>query len=299
LGGGVGCASTLRGPDTDHDVHFHLTYFLARTAGFDAARSLAIAGANSFTDEHPETTSVGTERRVLGGLVNPVTIPRIMLFASGDLFLSGESLKRCFGRRTAEATAWTLSPLAYRLHFPAADMYAKVRPAFVHDPKTGELTYNNGEAVEVLERAFRALETRDPDEARALALLGIGLHTLQDSYKHRDYCAAQGHIGAAPDPDDVSWDVPTALRIAESTYCSLAHTRRLLGIQEPIGRLDWKGAIERLYSEPLGAEEQWRDRWIGLIRATFGDVLRGWEQLRDPWRMENAAAFERALEGVR
>jgi hypothetical protein len=295
----AGCATVLRGGDADREVHLHLTYFMARAAGFDEREARDIAAADCYTDEHPETNSVATERRVLGGLVNPVTIPRIVVGSVADCAFGAETPKRGFGRRTAEATAWALSPLAHRLHFPALGMYERVEPAFVTDARTGEIYYNNREAIAVLEQAFRALETRDPDAPRALALLGIGLHTLQDSYKHRGFCGALGHIGVSPDPDDISRDLGMALEIAEATLHSLRYARGLLKGGAPPLRADWKGAVERLYAAPLRDGESRQDRWTALIRGGFGDDYGAWEEWRGRWMDEGGGAFDRALDRVR
>ncbi len=297
---GTGCSTMLRGGDSDRDVHLHLTYFMARAAGFGVTEAREIASANCYTDYHPETTSVGTERRLVGGLVNPVTIPGIVILGFGDIAFVGESPKRAFGRRTAEATAWALPGLAHRLHFPALGLYEKVEPAFVTDPRTGEFYYNNREAVAVLEQAFRALETHDPDMPRARAVLGIGLHTLQDSYKHRGYCGALGHIGANPDPDDVSRDLGLALEIAEATLNSLRHAHRLIHGTSPAPPEGWRGAVERLYARPLRAGELRRDLWIALIRDAFGDAYDDWEDTCERWLGDGGGAvFDRALDRVR
>ena len=296
----LGCSSALRGADADRDVHLHLTYYMARAAGFDEADARAIASADCATDEHPETTSVGTERRFVGGLLNPVTIPRIVGLGLADLVFAEGTPGRAFGSRTAEATAWTLTPLALRLHFPARGMHDRVEPAFVTDARTGEVYYNNREAVTVLEQAFRALETHDPDVSRALALLGIGLHTLQDSYKHAGFCGALGHIGQWPDPDDVSRTPGLALEIAEATLNSLRHAKRLLegGGRRPAPA--WREEFEGLYRRPLGGGECRQDRWIAWIRGSFGDGYGTWEETRERWlEAGGAEVFERALDRVR
>lgn len=294
--GATGCSSVLRGGDTDRDVHLHLTYFMARAAGFGPREARAIAAADCYTDEHPETTSVGTELRIPGGLINPMAIPWIAIAGVADCALGGETPKRGFAGRTAQVTAWALSRLALRLHFPASGMYEKVKPAFVRDPETGDVYYNNRDAVAVLERAFRAFETHDEDIGRDLALLGIGLHTLQDSYKHRGYCAALGHIGSSPDADDISRDLPMALEIAEATLNSLRYVHRLLHGKSAPPPPGWREAFVRLYATPLRDGECRQDRWIEWIRTSFGDSCGGWEETCTAWGEEGADAFDRALE---
>jgi hypothetical protein len=295
----LGCTSVLRGGDSDRDVHLHLTYFMARVAGFSPGEARDIAAADCYTDEHPETNSVGTERRIVGGLVNPATIPIILARGTGDSTLGGEPPQRGYGQRAAETTAWMLSPLAHRLHFPALGMYEKVEPAFLTDPRTGEVYYNNRPAVAVLEQAFRALETHDEDAGRTRALLGIGLHTLQDSYKHRGYCAALGHIGVWPDVDDISRDLGMAREIAKATLDSLRYARQWVyggGLGEA---REWKEAFDRLYATPLGPRETRQDRWRALTLKTFGDDYGRWEELRDEWLRGEGGAFDRAVDRAR
>ncbi len=297
---GAGCTATLRGGTADMDVHLHSTYMMARMAGFSPSEARRISAANQWTDYHPATNSVATERRVLGGLAHPGTLPHILFSGTIDWVLGGERPGRAFGSRTAEATSWTLSPLAHRLHFPAPDGRTKVSPAYRRDDRTGELILVNRDAVEVLEQAFRALETRDPDVRRSLALLGIGLHTLQDSYKHAGYNAARGHIGVHPDPDDVSLRPDLALEIAEATYHSLARARRLLpgGSLRPVE--DWTGRLQKLYSEKHLKGEDYETRWVRAAWDAFGDEYAPWEELRDGWLAGGGAeAFDRALDQVR
>ena len=294
--GSAGCAAALRGGDSDQEVHLHLTYFMARSAGFPEQEARAIAAANGHTDYHAETTSVGTERRAVAGLVNPLTFPWILGAGLSDVAFGDQSLERAVLSRAGDATKWSLSPLAHRLHFPATGVYAKTEPAFVRDPRSGEVYYNNREAVIVLEHAFRALEVHDPDRPRTLALLGIGLHTIQDSYKHRGFCAALGHAGAWPDADDISRDLGMALEIAEATLNSLRHARRLESGASTDGPADWRRAFERMYAKPLEAGESRRDRWVAWIRDAFGDEFGTWEATQERWRAEGGdEAFESAL----
>jgi hypothetical protein len=293
-----GCSAALRGPDTDADIHLHATYYLARSAGFGPESSLKISAANCFTDIHPDTTSVATERRLAGGFANPISLPRILAFGFAD-WVSGESFARSIGGRTAETTAWVLSPLALRLHFPARDLHDAVKPAFSRDPATGEVFYNNRESIAVLELAFLALDTRDPDLERTLALLGIGLHTMQDSLKHAGFTPALGHIGAHPDPDDLSLNPDLAIEIAEATLHSLLHARRNLHGSAPVLGETWKTALRKVYETPLGEGESFESRWIALIRATFGDDYGPWAATRDAWGVSGEHAFERAIGRIR
>jgi hypothetical protein len=294
-----GCSGTFRGFDTDADIHLHATYYLARTAGFEPETSLKIAAANCFTDFHPDTTSVATERRLAGGLANPISIPHILLFGCADWVSGRESLARGMAGRTAEITSWVLSPLGTRLHFPARELHDAVKPAFARDPATGEILYNNRDSMAVLERAFVALDTRDPDVERTLALLGVGLHTMQDSLKHAGFSPARGHIGADPDPDDLSLDVDLCLEIAEATLHSLLHARRILRGRAEVPGEGWKAIVRAAYETPLGAGESRESRWIALIRATFGDDYGPWAATRGAWGAPGEEAFERAIERIR
>ncbi len=294
-----GCSATLRGPDTDADIHLHATYYLARAAGFEPEASLKIAAADCFTDVHPDTTSVATERRLAGGLANPISIPHILFFGGADWVSGSEPLARAMGGRTAEITSWVLSPLGTRLHFPARGLHDAVKPAFARDPVTGEIFYNNRDAMAVLERAFLALDTRDPDVDRTLALLGVGLHTMQDSLKHAGFTPARGHIGADPDPDDLSLNVDLGLEIAEATLYSLLHARRMLRGRAEVPGDQWRAALRRVYETPLAGGETRDARWIALIRATYGDDYGPWPATREAWGASGEQAFERAIARIR
>jgi hypothetical protein len=294
-----GCGSVLRGGDDDLSVHFHLTYSMARSAGFDQDESLKIAASDYFTDEHPRTSSVATERRLVAGIANPLVIPGILFSAVYDVTFAGERPARAFGARTAEFTSWGLSSTALKLHFPAHRIYDQTRPVFGKDLRSGELYLSNREAVELLEAAFRNIETKDEDLERTLALLGIALHTLQDSYKHVSYCGAQGHIGANPSPDSISGDLPMLIEIAEATFASLRHAYRRIHDAPHRAPGDWRAVVRHVYESPSEPEAGSEDRWTRVIAEIHGDTLGTWDELRRRWiQVEGDQAFERALEKV-
>jgi hypothetical protein len=278
----VGCAPLLRGPDTCAEIHFDATYVLARWAGWPPDEALAIAAADFWTDQHGATSSVATERRIVAGLVNPAAIPGILCSGLGDIVVGGESPRRAFGRRAAEATAWAVPELGHRLHFPASDLRERVSPAFTVDPESGEIEYGSGESRRVLERAFAAFQTHEEDAPAALALLGIGLHTLQDSFKHCGFNAAHGHVGCDPDPDHACGDLDRSVLIAELTLNCLRYARRLsAGASTP---------------PPAG----WKDKLRVAFAEGSGLVAEGREELLGRWRLARGEeAFERALEPVR
>jgi hypothetical protein len=295
VGSSVGCTSALRGAETCTEIHFDETYVLARWAGWPSEDALRIAAANCWTDRHAETNSVATERRVLGGLVNPITVPRILLASVGDLAFQGLPLRRAVGRRVAEATAWAVPPLGHRLHFPAADLDEPVRPAFFVNPATGDLEYGSAEARRVLERAFLDLQTGDDDVPATLALLGIGLHCIQDSYKHRGYSAACGHIGARPDPDQPCGDAQLLLESARATLCSLRYARRLAVGRSSDAPSDWKSRLSSVLA-PGGGTTAWAE----FVRSDLRDDYPDRSSLLDRWRSQGGEdAFEHALERVR
>lgn len=279
----VGCAGAMRGPDTCAEIHFDTTYVLARWAGWSDREALAISAADFWTDKHGETNSVATEWRVLGGIVNPGTIPWVLCFGFGDLVVSGDSPSRAFGRRVAESTAWAVPALGHRLHFPAGGPSSTVAPAFFVNPASGEIEYGNAEARRVLERAFLDLQTHDEDLDAVLALLGIGLHTLQDSFKHQGYESRRGHIGADPDPDQACCDLNRTLTCAEATLNSLRYARRL--------------AVGRSSAPPSGWKQMLRARFSGAqSRIEMPDR----EALVERWLQGRGEdAFDRALDRVR
>lgn len=294
----AGCAGAWRGGASDRSTHVSLTYVLARAAGHSPRDAVLIAGANEETDFHPDTSSVVTERRLVGGLAHPAVLPMIC-FSAVAAWAGGEPPVRALAAGTARHTAWTLSPLALKLHFPAATTDAPTRPAFAREGLDA-LYLLNRDAVAVLDQAFLSLELRDEDVGRSLALLGIGLHVLQDSYKHAGYDGTRGHIGVDPDPDDISRDPALAAEIAESTYLALRHAFRRMhpGVPAPDG--GWGVLAESVYGATADRALSVEERWLAALRARFGDPLESWDDLRDRWRAADGPdAFERALVKVR
>jgi hypothetical protein len=292
----AGCAGAMRGPDTCADIHFDTTYMLARWAGWSEREATAISAADFWTDKHGETNSVATEWRLLGGVVNPVTIPWVFCFGVGDMIVVGESPGRAFGRRIAESTAWAVPSLGHRLHFPARDRSLPVAPAFFVNSETGEIEYGNAEARRVLEWAFLELQAHEEDRDAVLALLGIGLHTLQDSYKHCGYTALRGHIGAQPDPDHPCCNLETTLACAEVTLKSLRYARRLASGRSSAPPAGWKEALRQHYSRPTPNAQN----WAAFVRSQLGDEVPDRDGLVERWRQSGGEeAFDRSLERVR
>jgi hypothetical protein len=292
----TGCAGTFRGPDTCTEIHFDATYVLARWAGWSAEEALTIAAADAWTDQHPDTTSVATERRLLAGLVNPLTIPWVLCSGTADLIAEGEAPSRAYGRRVAEATAWAVPSTGHQLHFPAVGLRSPVMPAFFINPVSGEIEYGNAEARRVLERAFLDLQSHDEDLDATLALLGIGLHTLQDSIKHSGYTACQGHIGAQPDPDRACSNSGAAVLSAEVTLNSLRYARRLVAGSSGRPPQGWRESIRRVFSDHAATVEAAEQRWAQYVRDEFKEETPGRYGLLARWQEAGGeAAFVRAL----
>lgn len=296
----AGCAGAMRGPDTCAEIHFDTTYVLARWAGWSEAEALAISASDFWTDKHGETNSVATEWRFLGGVVNPVTIPWVLCFGVGDMVLTGESPSRAFGRRVAESTAWAVPSLGHRLHFPARDKTQPVAPAFFVNADSGEIEYGNAEARRVLEWAFLDLQAHDEDREAILALLGIGLHTLQDSYKHCGYTALQGHVGARPDPDEPCCNLEITLACADVTLNSLRYARRLATGRSPAPPEGWKEALRGHFASAPPPGETPDRRWESFVRQEFRAADYDREALLKRWQQARGEeAFTRALDRVR
>jgi hypothetical protein len=296
----VGCAGAMRGPDTCADIHFDTTYVLARWAGWTEPEALSISAANFWTDKHGETNSVATEWRLLGGVVNPVTIPWVLCFGLGDMIVVGEAPGRAIGRPIAESTAWAVPSLGHRLHFPARDPGEPVTPAFFVNAGSGEIEYGNAEARRALEGAFLELQAHDEDREAILAYLGIGLHTLQDSFKHCGYTAQQGHIGARPDPDQACCNIDRTIACAEVTLNSLRYARRLATGRSSAPPPGWKEALRRHLSSVASPDPTVDRGWISFVRAQFRDDYADREVLLERWRRARGEeAFDRALERVR
>jgi hypothetical protein len=269
---------------------------IARWAGWPEADALRIAAADAWTDEHAGTTSVATERRILGGVANPLTIPWVLCSGVSDLVIEGEPPGRAFGRRVAEATAWAVPDLGHRLHFPARGRYAPVHPAFFTNPSSGEIEYGNAEARRVVERAFLDLQSHGEDIEATLALLGIGIHSLQDSFKHCGYNAALGHIGARPDPDQPCCNLNSTLACAEVTLNTLRYARRLAAGRSSTPPPQWKELLSQAF---CGAPEA-QPRWSAFVREQLHESYPERSVLLERWQAEGGDdAFERALLRVR
>lgn len=279
----AGCAGAMRGPDTCAEIHFDSTYVLARWAGWSDSEALTIASSNFWTDKHGETNSVATEWRLLGAAANPATIPWVLCSGVADMIAEGESPSRAFGRRVAETTAWAVPSLGHNLHFPAVGLHSPTLPAFYINPVSGEIEYGNAEARRVLERAFLQFLSHDEDLPASLALLGIGLHSLQDSFKHSGYTAARGHIGANPDPDQACCDLKVTILSAEVTLNSLRYARKVLTGSSGSPPKGWKDILRRTFSTPGRS----------LLDASRAELLERWR------REQGEEAFERALERVK
>lgn len=300
LVGTTGCAGMMRGPDTCAEIHLDTTYVLARWAGWPAEDALAISAANFWTDKASQTTSVATEWRLVGGLVNPVTVPWVLCLGVGDVVVAGEPVSRAFGQRVAESTAWTVPTLARRLHFPTSGLYDPVTPAFHIHPTSGEIEYGNGEARRVLERSFLDLQVHDEDRAAVLALLGIGLHTLQDSFKHCGYTAARGHVGAHPDPDDACTSIETTLACAAVTFQALRYARRLDAGRSSSPPPGWKDELRRCFLERSGMDGQAEGSWGRMVTAELHDDYADRDLMIERWKQAGGEEdFGRAVERAR
>jgi len=292
----TGCAGAFRGPDTCTEIHFDATYVLARWAGWSAEEALTIAAANAWTDQHSDTTSVATERRLAAGLVNPISLPWAICRGTIDLVAEGEEPTRAYGRRIAEVTAWAVPSTGHRLHFPAVGLRSPVLPAFYLNPVSGEIEYGQAEARRVLERAFLDLQSHDEDQEGTLALLGIGLHTLQDSIKHSGYTAAQGHIGAHPDPDTACCNPSAMMLSIEVTLNSLRYARRLARGTSTPPPPRWKESLRRVFTDHAATVEAAERRWAEFVREQFQEEDPGRYGLLERWQaVGGEAVFRRAL----
>lgn len=293
---GWGCVPAYRGLETCTEIHFDATYVLARWSGFEPREAGAIASANALTDEHPECNSPAGEWRLIAGLLNPLTIPWVLCATGNDLLLSGQPAGRAFGSRAAEATAWGVPRLCHALHFPAEGLYTPVSPAFAVDPVTGQIEYGAAGGRKVLERAFLDLLTRDEDTEATLALLGIGLHSLQDSFKHAGYCAALGHLGVRPNPDEARTQPEVKVQLSAATLASLRYARRLLYGTAPPPPPGWKDLLQRNFEKSDGNPEHAKELWATFVREELEDDYPNRDVRRRQWRREGGIqAFERAL----
>jgi hypothetical protein len=292
----TGCSAAMRGPDTCAEIHFDATYVLARWAGWPEQEARAIASADFWTDRHDETNSVATERRVAAGILNPLTVPWVVCASVGDMVIDGDSPSRAVGKRVAESTAWAVPSMGHRLHFPAIGLRTAVLPAFYVNPASGEIEYGNAEARRVLERAFLFLQTRDEDEEAVLALLGIGLHSLQDSFKHCGYSASQGHIGIPDDPDRPCCNLGTTMLSAEVTLNSLRYARRLATGTSSAPPPGWREKLRAVFAQQVPPGEDPSRRWSRFIQDSFGETYTSRYETLETWKLEGGEIdFGRAV----
>jgi hypothetical protein len=129
-----------------------------------------------------------------------------------------------------------------------------------------------------------------------LALLGIGLHTLQDSIKHSGYNAAQGHIGAHPDPDSACCNLGAAMLSMEVTLNSLRYGRRLVRGRSSPPPPGWKDRILRILTGPAPTVEAAERRWMQFACEQFSEEAPGRTELLERWKAAGGEeVFTRAL----
>ena len=176
------------------------------------------------------------------------------------------------------------------LHVPAVGLQTPVMPAFYFNPLSGEIEYGNAEARRVLERPFLYMLSHDEDLEANLALLGIGLHTLQDSFKHCGYSAARGHIGADPDPDHACCNLDTTLLSAEMTLNSLRYARRLVTGSSATPPKDWKKRLRAAFTAGEG-------RWARFVGDQFRQDYPSLDRQVERWKQAGGEeAFDRAVD---
>jgi hypothetical protein len=101
-----------------------------------------------------------------------------------------------------------------KLHFPGSVLYHREKKV-VHD---------SVEANEGVNAALSQFKV-DGDKQTFLTNLGTGLHTLQDSYSHEGFEAAEGHEKELTKPDIVYLDAPKTFAAAKRTFEILCKAR--------------------------------------------------------------------------
>jgi RHS repeat-associated protein len=194
------------------DVHFYLTYFLARAAGLSAADAFEIALADQFVDEHPASNPIPsiTKKSDIAALQARLGKYGAVIDDNGmpvkgllDKHLSDEMRKRLY------------------LHFRTRTFTGTVKPG-------------QGGAVDIVDLAIKSKNN---------ILMGIGLHAYQDSWSHQDYNFLAGHLfaGHRPDqPDNVFRGIPLkspqeiAKDMALQSYKRLVDYANAKGVKGPL-----------------------------------------------------------------
>ncbi len=159
-------------PAFDPEFHFHATYVLAREAGIAEDEALAIAGGAWSVDSPLDAGELSSIRPLLRAGVMAVALPTLVWPIVFAVVGEYDGAADWFGK----ISDVVISPAAVAVHFPTEGGQRRVTPY------TGQAGHRAGGMVAL---AFGA---RDP------VLLGIALHSVQDSWSHSGHLPAS-HLG--------------------------------------------------------------------------------------------------------
>ncbi|MBI4355471.1 MAG: hypothetical protein HY597_03335 [Candidatus Omnitrophica bacterium] len=163
----------------EEDFHYYAVYYFARKAGFSAATAFLIASSSQYVDEHSQTEPAQLLDRSVGCAAG--------CMATAFLGVSGAIV---FPPDYKADQPMFVSDLVTTSHFPLS-------------PDSGVVEPDNAAANARIVKALKDIRDSHKD-SRKIINLGIGLHTLMDSYSHEGF----DETGHYPVPDlPVEFDV--------------------------------------------------------------------------------------------
>ena len=184
----------------DNDVHYCLTYFLARKAGFSVRQARQIASGAVAVDWAP-----ATEPLQVNNTLNPNKLVKSDTLAS-DVRAKYHS-------------------------FADSNVYAEI--------EKGQLASGATPAHAAMVASEAALQSRNARQ-KALwkqglraGNCGIYVHFYQDIYSHGKYWSYAGHPHLGHSPDFLSYDPAGSRQMAQDTYAELANFMHFCLAREP------------------------------------------------------------------
>ena len=238
------------------DVHYYMTYYLARRCGLVGCKRAmgksqvdvgeSIAWSDQFTDDHPDTAPPQWNR--------PRPPSRLLHFPQSDL---------------AEKNA-------LRQDRRWADLYGNEPPAW--RDSTTSVTRDSYTANGPWRNA------KVGPEGGQLFGKGVGLHVIQDSFAHEGTDdAGAGHAVAGNDPDIPVQQPRTAMQMAQRTYVLFGELMKQLGCPPCKCKEAWEDVrpdVEAMFTAAgRGNEEERAQSWQDSM-AKQGIVVPAYQQRR-------------------
>jgi RHS repeat-associated protein len=192
------------------EVHYYMTYFLARMAGIETQEALTIALAAQYIDDNPDTWPLD-ERAPLSNFANPFAYNRLARY---HFTQSGYDPRPNSNEIITTPGQWIVGPLGLE-YVPATTTYTQsyINRRFINpsNPQLGNLRF----AVSIA-----------PTRCAKAQFMGEFLHAFQDTFAHRnqtnesiDINGNAGHLLYGREPDKTYNEVVTT---AESSLFILS-----------------------------------------------------------------------------